>query len=141
MKISPIPFFCLDKLTVVPYNQPSAANDMLRRFLMKESFVDIESPQIRYGDYSISNMYSMSNPTKAMEDSGIGHKHMHQPQQQQPPQQPTSISVATTSIAFLAGIICTVMFLTLWKNQCGGGSGYRRIPDGDPEFNSNGHKK
>jgi hypothetical protein len=107
---------------VVPYNQPIAASDMLRRFLTNESFVDIESPLIRYGDYSVADEYTMSNPSIAMENG--------QPQ--------THITVTLASLlAFVAGIVSTIIFLKIWNKKEGRGA-YSRIPDAAAEMNGNG---
>lgn len=35
---------------MVPYNVPSSALDLLKRFLVAESFIDEELPQVRYSD-------------------------------------------------------------------------------------------
>ena len=39
---------------MVPYNVPSSALDMLKRFLVAESFIDEELPQVRYVDKALS---------------------------------------------------------------------------------------
>mmetsp|Transcript_14997 Transcript_14997/g.36884 ORF Transcript_14997/g.36884 Transcript_14997/m.36884 type:complete len:583 (+) Transcript_14997:269-2017(+) len=105
---------------MVPYNQPIAALDLLRRFLTNESFVDVKTPQIRYGDYSVGDKYIMSNPII------------------QPPNgfDPTSTVTLTSLMAFVAGIVCTIIFLKFWdKKQQGIGGKYSRIPDADTSGN------
>jgi hypothetical protein len=111
-------------LTVVPYNQPVAALDMLRRFLTNESFIDIEAPLIRYGNYSVANEYLMSNPIIQMEGGN----------------QNDSRVILASTLAFVAGIVCTIVLMKIWNRNQGGEKGkYTRVPDAD--MNGNGHSK
>ena len=89
---------------------------MLRRFLTNESFIDVEAPQIRYGNYSVADEYLMSNPIIQTGDGFDNH---------------STITLASL-LAFVAGIICTVVFLKLWNRKKQGGLGkYTRLPEAD----------
>ncbi|OEU10961.1 alpha/beta-hydrolase [Fragilariopsis cylindrus CCMP1102] len=48
---------------MVPYNQPVAAMDLLNRFLKNETFLDLPSPTIRFGDRKIERAEVAANPT------------------------------------------------------------------------------
>ena len=101
---------------MVPYNQPVAALDMLRRFLTNETFIDVEAPQIRYGDYSVGDEYIMSNPI-IQAPKGFDRN---------------STATLASLLAFVAGIVSTIVFLKIWnRKQQGSGGKYSRIPDAD----------
>jgi hypothetical protein len=100
---------------VVPYNQPAAAMDLLNRFLRNETFVDVPTPLIRFGEEGVSSAYEMANPVISP-DNG-----------------PHRMSVPViVSLAFLAGIVFTIVinkFLTTRQQMNKGG--YSPIPESE----------
>mmetsp|Transcript_13826 Transcript_13826/g.22234 ORF Transcript_13826/g.22234 Transcript_13826/m.22234 type:complete len:571 (+) Transcript_13826:106-1818(+) len=95
---------------MVPYNQPVAAMDLLNRFLRNETFLDVPSPTIRFGDTSVASAYEMANPKKAPEET------------------PFPIPVIVL-LAFLAGVVFTILGAKLWYSRRGAKEGYTRIPE------------
>lgn len=105
---------------MVPYNQPVAAMDMLRRFLTNESFIDVEAPLIRYGNYSVGDQYIMANPVIQAPKGFDRH----------------STATLASLLAFVAGIVSTIVFLKIWNmKEQGNGGKYSRIPDADTSGN------
>lgn len=105
--------------TVVPYNQPAAAMDLLNRFLRNETFLDVPAPTIRFGEKGVSNALDMANPLEPIS------KHHHR--------MSTPVIV---SVAFLAGILFTVIiskFLTTTRQKSK--EGYTRIPEANGSSN------
>lgn len=96
---------------MVPYNQPVPAYDLLERFLRHDSFVDTELPQLRVkSDKSV--VFSMAdNIVPLSSSSSIGGMNRG-----------TESVVVVACIAFLAGIVSTLLFVR------GSRRGYQRMP-------------
>ena len=126
--------------TVVPYNQPVAALDMLNRFLKNETFLDLPSPTIRFGDTSVAPADFMANPTSKLltKISADPAAKLTAKISAEPTVKLISNPIPTSeegmgthtvaSLGFLGGIIVTLFVSKLWGIKRGAG-GYRRIPD------------
>jgi hypothetical protein len=98
------------RFAVVPYNQPVAALDLLNRFLRNETFVDLPAPTIRFGDSRVANMYEVVNPVNNQEDKG-------------------NIMPVVVLLAFVAGVVFTILVNRLWSTRKATKGGYSKIPD------------
>ena len=96
---------------MVPYNRPDAAMDLLNRFLRNETFLDRPSPTIRFGDTRVANMYEVSNPVMTQKDD-----------------KGTTIPVVVL-MAFVAGIVFSIITNRLWKSRKATNGGYSKIPE------------
>ena len=108
--------------TVVPYNQPVAAMDLLNRFLKNETFLDLPSPTIRFGDRKIERAKVAANPTVSSSSSSsstnaeIGSNDSF------------VVGGGVALLAFVGGIIFTLLF-TKFQNSRRKGGKYSRIPE------------
>lgn len=102
--------FSLD--AVVPYNQPVAAMDLLNRFLRNETFLDVAAPTIRFGEGGVSNALDMANPKD--------------PITKQDHRMSTPVIV---SLAFIAGILLTIITNKFLATRQENRGGYSRIPE------------
>jgi hypothetical protein len=94
--------------------------DLLNRFLKNETFLDIPSPTIRFGDRKIEKAEVAANPTVSSGSSSSS----------------TNTEIGNTDsfvggvalLAFVGGIIFTLLF-TKFQNSKRGGGKYSRIPE------------
>jgi len=109
---------------MVPYNQPVAAMDLLRRFLTNETFLDLPSPTIRFGalsaesdkaDWSIAEAdWSVgSSGGKGEGKGGTGGTN--------------STTIGASGMSFIAGMVVALFLTKLLGNKKRGN--YSRIPD------------
>ena len=105
---------------MVPYNQPVAAMDLLNRFLKNETFLDLPSPTIRFGDRKIERAKVAANPTVSSSSSStnaeIGSNDSF------------VVGGGVALLAFVGGIIFTLLF-TKFQNSKRKGGKYSRIPE------------
>jgi hypothetical protein len=95
--------------------------DLLNRFLKNETFLDIPSPTIRFGDRKIEKAEVAANPTVSSSSSSSSS---------------TNTEIGNTDsfvggvalLAFVGGIIFTLLF-TKFQNSKRGGGKYSRIPE------------
>jgi hypothetical protein len=113
---------------VVPYNQPVAALDLLNRFLKNESFVDVPSPLVRFGDSTVAPALKMANPTNVILQEAVGGNGFAI--------DGSMSNSAVATFSFVAGILLTLLISKMWTTKQGT-AGYSRIPDG---FTTNGSK-
>lgn len=99
--------------TVVPYNQPVAALDLLNRFLRNETFLDVPAPTIRFGERGVSSAMDMANPLEPLAQHG-NHR---------------MTTPVIASLAFLAGILFTVIINKFMESRRRNNGGYSRIPE------------
>jgi hypothetical protein len=96
--------------------------DLLNRFLKNETFLDIPSPTIRFGDRKIEKAEVAANPTVSSGSSSSSSS--------------TNTEIGNTDsfvggvalLAFVGGIIFTLLF-TKFQNSKRGGGKYSRIPE------------
>jgi hypothetical protein len=103
---------------VVPYNQPVAAMDLLNRFLKNETFLDLPSPTIRFGDRKIERAEVAANPTVSSSSSTNAEIGSND----------SFVVGGVPLLAFIGGIIFTLLF-TKFQNSKRGGGTYSRIPE------------
>jgi hypothetical protein len=101
---------------MVPYNQPGPAFDLLTRFLVKESFIDEELPQIRVEPNAASLLLG-AMPTDAL----VSFSSTSQPSLDL--HGSTWESPLVAAAAFLVGVVCTLFLVR------GRGRGYQRVPN------------
>jgi hypothetical protein len=97
--------------------------DLLNRFLKNETFLDIPSPTIRFGDRKIEKAEVAANPTVSSGSSSSSSSS-------------TNTEIGNTDsfvggvalLAFVGGIIFTLLF-TKFQNSKRGGGKYSRIPE------------
>jgi hypothetical protein len=105
---------------VVPYNQPVAAMDLLNRFLKNETFLDLPSPTIRFGDRKIERAEIAANPTVSSSSSSSTNAEIGS--------NDSFVVGGVALLAFVGGIIFTLLF-TKFQNSKRGGGTYSRIPE------------
>jgi hypothetical protein len=99
--------------------------DLLNRFLKNETFLDIPSPTIRFGDRKIEKAEVAANPTVSSGSSSSSSSSSS-----------TNTEIGNTDsfvggvalLAFVGGIIFTLLF-TKFQNSKRGGGKYSRIPE------------
>ena len=131
---------------MVPYNVPSSALDLVKRFLQAESFIDEELPQVRYSEKATTQekhkgaekwMNLPSYPKSPKDHNAAGSSYYslmgYASFETKMVERSESLSVQNSSgtgMAFLAGVVASFVVLKVvnrFSRQRG--QGYEAVPD------------
>jgi hypothetical protein len=103
---------------MVPYNQPGPAFDLLTRFLVKESYMDVELPQIRAKPDAQTLLEGLMTTTDALELNSSETHHSLETYGHNP---------LMVVASFLVGVICTLFLVRRQQQQQQ--RGYQSVPN------------
>lgn len=131
---------------MVPYNVPSSALDLVKRFLVAESFIDEELPQVRYSDKTATQkkykgaekwMNLPSYPKLPKEHNAAGSSYYSlvgfpsfETKMVESPEKSSFQNSSGSGMAFLAGVVASFMVMKLVSRLSKPmGHGYEAVPD------------
>ena len=97
--------------------------DLLNRFLKNETFLDLPSPTIRFGDRKIERAEVAANPTVSSSSSSSSSTNAEIDSNDS-----FVVGGGVALLAFVGGIIFTLLF-TKFQNSKRKGGKYSRIPE------------
>ena len=98
--------------------------DLLNRFLKNETFLDLPSPTIRFGDRKIERAQVAANPTVSSSSSSSSSS----TNAEIGSNDSSVVGGGVALLAFVGGIIFTLLFTKFQNNKRKGGK-YSRIPE------------